>query len=235
MNAEDKVVASATYRLFGRSVEIGVVRDTSGRYQLVHRGRQPFSTVRDLEAMLLPTESVGEEGYLAARSSVIKSFRLCRWLFPIRTVHEKRSKREQSPENLKAVRDAGGAFGALLAGCGCLMILGPGLLGIILLRDLSSAVVLFVGLVACVSGFRITGWASNIWIPERLHVGRRPIPAAVKKAVFSRDGGACVYCSSRVNIHFDHIIPHSRGGADIVENLQILCARCNLQKGAKIG
>lgn len=33
-------------------------------------------------------------------------------------------------------------------------------------------------------------------------------------------------------MHGDHIIPWSRGGRTIVENLQMLCAQCNRDKGA---
>ncbi|WP_324198746.1 HNH endonuclease [Nocardia amamiensis] len=35
-------------------------------------------------------------------------------------------------------------------------------------------------------------------------------------------------------LEFDHIIPLSRGGATSVANLQILCRRRNLEKGARI-
>ena len=31
----------------------------------------------------------------------------------------------------------------------------------------------------------------------------------------------------------DHIIPIAKGGKTIESNLQVLCQRCNLQKGAK--
>jgi hypothetical protein len=59
----------------------------------------------------------------------------------------------------------------------------------------------------------------------------RLIPTAVKLAVWKRDGGRCVECGSSDNLHFDHIIPYSRGGSSLTaENIQLLCARHNLAK-----
>lgn len=63
----------------------------------------------------------------------------------------------------------------------------------------------------------------------------RIIPTHVMKEVFKRDNGSCVKCGERKNIHFDHIIPYSKGGTSTdPKNIQILCAKHNLQKGAKI-
>ncbi len=67
--------------------------------------------------------------------------------------------------------------------------------------------------------------------PER----RRIIPSHVKMAVWQRDGGKCTKCGASDELHFDHVIPFSRGGTSItIENVQLLCARHNLEKSAKI-
>ena len=63
----------------------------------------------------------------------------------------------------------------------------------------------------------------------------RLIPAQVKQEVWKRDKGACVQCGSKVNLHFDHIIPFSKGGSsNTAKNIQLLCAKCNLAKHDKI-
>jgi len=63
----------------------------------------------------------------------------------------------------------------------------------------------------------------------------RLIPRSVKQAVFIRDGGKCVECGSSDNLHFNHILPYSKGGTShSAENVQIMCARHNLSKSAKI-
>ena len=63
----------------------------------------------------------------------------------------------------------------------------------------------------------------------------RIIPASVKLEVWKRDNGQCVICGSKDNLHFDHIIPYSKGGSSLVaKNIQLLCARHNLAKRNKI-
>lgn len=64
---------------------------------------------------------------------------------------------------------------------------------------------------------------------------RPPIPRELVDAVYRRDGGRCVYCGSTENLQIDHIIPFSKGGATTIENLQLLCQKCNLEKSNKIG
>ena len=70
---------------------------------------------------------------------------------------------------------------------------------------------------------------------EQVLEQNRLIPTHVKLAVWKRDHGKCVECGSTDNLHFDHIIPYSRGGSSLVaENIQLMCARHNLAKHDKI-
>lgn len=63
----------------------------------------------------------------------------------------------------------------------------------------------------------------------------RIIPTAIKLAVWKRDRGRCVECGADDELHFDHIVPYSRGGSSMVaDNVQLLCARHNLMKSDKI-
>ncbi|HKW96717.1 MAG TPA: HNH endonuclease [Bryobacteraceae bacterium] len=64
---------------------------------------------------------------------------------------------------------------------------------------------------------------------------RRLIPTQVKIEVWNRDKGRCVLCGAADELHFDHVLPYSKGGTSITaSNVQLLCARHNLSKGAKI-
>ncbi len=71
-------------------------------------------------------------------------------------------------------------------------------------------------------------------IPVEPNPGR-VIPSDVKLAVWKRDGGKCARCGSDKNLHFDHIIPWTRGGSSIdPQNIQLLCAAHNLAKSDSI-
>ncbi|MFO1121541.1 MAG: HNH endonuclease [Hyphomicrobiales bacterium] len=63
----------------------------------------------------------------------------------------------------------------------------------------------------------------------------RVIPSHIKQEVWKRNNGRCILCGSADELHFDHVLPFSRGGTSLTaSNVQLLCARHNLQKSAKI-
>ena len=71
--------------------------------------------------------------------------------------------------------------------------------------------------------------------PESKQSLGRIIPSVVKKEVWDRDKGRCTECGSEEDLHFDHIIPYSKGGSSrTLDNIQLLCASHNLKKGSKI-
>ena len=47
-----------------------------------------------------------------------------------------------------------------------------------------------------------------------------------RRAVFARDGGRCVYCDAPAT-SLDHVVPRSRGGEHVWENVVSACRRCN--------
>jgi hypothetical protein len=73
-------------------------------------------------------------------------------------------------------------------------------------------------------------------LPQSTERGRRRvIPTAVKLEVWNRDEAKCVICGATDELHFDHVVPFSKGGTSLsAENVQILCARHNLEKRDRI-
>jgi 5-methylcytosine-specific restriction endonuclease McrA len=53
--------------------------------------------------------------------------------------------------------------------------------------------------------------------------------ALSRRAVFARDDHRCQYCGS-VADSIDHVVPKSRGGLHVWENVAAACRRCNLDK-----
>jgi hypothetical protein len=78
--------------------------------------------------------------------------------------------------------------------------------------------------------------AKTVAAAQRLPDGslRETIPESVRHSVWERDEGTCRSCGSKSELQYDHLIPVSMGGANSVENLQILCAQCNRRKGASV-
>ena len=64
---------------------------------------------------------------------------------------------------------------------------------------------------------------------------RREIPRPIQFRVLKRDNQICGICEKPVldaDIHFDHIIPWSKGGPTEEHNIRLLCGECNRKRGA---
>jgi 5-methylcytosine-specific restriction endonuclease McrA len=55
-----------------------------------------------------------------------------------------------------------------------------------------------------------------------------------RRAVFARDDHRCQYCGTTTRLTVDHVVPRSRGGASVWENITTACAPCNLRKGNRL-
>jgi 5-methylcytosine-specific restriction endonuclease McrA len=67
-------------------------------------------------------------------------------------------------------------------------------------------------------------------VPRDAH--RRKI---TRKAVLARDSWTCQYCGQhKPGLTVDHVIPRSRGGESVWENIVAACASCNRRKGNRL-
>ena len=70
-------------------------------------------------------------------------------------------------------------------------------------------------------------------VVERARLGSRVVSPALRWAVMKRDDSTCQACGHRSEqfMTCDHIIPWSKGGPTVLENLQAMCQPCNVAKG----
>ena len=59
------------------------------------------------------------------------------------------------------------------------------------------------------------------------------IGRGLARSVMERDEYRCVSCGTHIDLCCDHIIPESKGGPTVLENLQTMCRPCNSRKGVK--
>ncbi|CAM3146764.1 HNH endonuclease [Stackebrandtia soli] len=70
---------------------------------------------------------------------------------------------------------------------------------------------------------------SVLRLTRYVRVARRRKVSLTRRAVFARDGWKCAYCAGPAET-IDHVMPRSRGGQHIWENVVASCARCNHKK-----
>lgn len=54
------------------------------------------------------------------------------------------------------------------------------------------------------------------------------------RKVLLNESSLCVMCKTKSNLQIDHIIPIYKGGKNHINNVQILCRKCNTLKSDKI-
>ena len=78
----------------------------------------------------------------------------------------------------------------------------------------------------------------RLWRRRRRPASRRePIPTALRRHIYARDGYRCVYCGRkgrRILLTIDHVFPVALGGTNDVANLVTACRHCNLAKSARL-
>lgn len=70
---------------------------------------------------------------------------------------------------------------------------------------------------------------SVIRLTHYVKVPFRARAALNRRAVFARDGHRCQYCGSTAE-NIDHVVPRSRGGEHVWENVVAACRPCNARK-----
>jgi 5-methylcytosine-specific restriction endonuclease McrA len=69
-----------------------------------------------------------------------------------------------------------------------------------------------------------------------MYLIRRPRPRVklTRREIFIRDGYTCQYCDRQgSDLTIDHVIPRSRGGLHVWDNVVSACKTCNHRKGGK--
>ena len=78
-------------------------------------------------------------------------------------------------------------------------------------------------------------WPSVIRLSSYVRVPRAAQRKISRRALFARDSWTCVYCGATdVRLTLDHVVPRSRGGDSVWENVVTSCAPCNLRKGNRL-
>ena len=78
-------------------------------------------------------------------------------------------------------------------------------------------------------------WPHVIRLVHYVRVPRALQRKISRRALFARDGWRCMYCgTSSGRLTLDHVVPRSRGGDSVWENVVTSCAPCNMRKGDRL-
>ena len=88
--------------------------------------------------------------------------------------------------------------------------------------------------------FRLNRKKGSYYADEQIwqsicRVERGKVTNKMRFAIYQRDGYRCQICGRKRNdLEVDHIYPIAKGGKSTFDNLQTLCHRCNVRKGANV-
>ncbi|MDQ3866430.1 MAG: HNH endonuclease [Actinomycetota bacterium] len=75
-------------------------------------------------------------------------------------------------------------------------------------------------------------WPHVIRLLQYVRVPKSVQRKISRRALFARDRWRCQYCGTESGkLTLDHVVPRSRGGESVWENVVTSCAPCNLRKG----
>ena len=78
-------------------------------------------------------------------------------------------------------------------------------------------------------------WPHVIRLVQYVRVPRTLQRKISRRALFARDGWRCMYCGTTASkLTLDHVVPRSRGGDSVWENVVTSCAPCNMRKGNRL-
>lgn len=77
-------------------------------------------------------------------------------------------------------------------------------------------------------------WALRMSFWKKLKSGEIVWSSDVREWLLEMENpNVCIYCGATEDLTTDHILPRSRGGEDVPDNVVRVCRACNSSKGAK--
>lgn len=77
-------------------------------------------------------------------------------------------------------------------------------------------------------------WALRMSFLNKLKSGEIVWSTSVREWLLEMENpNVCIYCGAMENLTTEHILPRSRGGEDVTDNVVRVCKTCNSSKGAK--
>jgi len=80
---------------------------------------------------------------------------------------------------------------------------------------------------------RLSGYFALTYSKRRLRMYANNYCRDMRK-ILIKENTMCNFCFTVDNLTIDHIIPISKGGENEMENLQVLCKKCNRAKSDKV-